>query len=76
MEPNLDNPQVFDFDVGCLVKSPCRDCPMKADLPQCVMGCGLLQQVQSVLASGISSTRSQTYYTIHMPSRAFPAVLD
>ena len=76
MERSPDTSQVFDFDVGCLMKSPCRDCPMKGELPQCVKGCGLLNQIQAVLASGVSSTRAQTYYTVHMPSWEYPSVLD
>ena len=75
MERSFDTSQVFDFDVGCLMKSPCRDCPMKDDLPQCVKGCGLLRQIQTVLSSGVSSTRPQTYYTVHIPSREYPSVL-
>jgi len=75
MKRSPDTSQLFDFDVGCLMKSPCRDCPMKGDLPQCVKGCGLLNQIQAVLSSGVSSTRTQTYYTVHIPSREYPSVL-
>jgi len=74
MNRSPDTSQIFDFDVGYLMKSPCRGCPMKDDLPQCVKGCGLLKQIQVVLSSGVSSTRGQTYYTIHMPPRDFPPV--
>lgn len=62
MKRSIDHLQLFDFDVGCLTKNPFRNFPMKADLPQCVEDCGLLKQIQSVLAVGVASTRSQMYY--------------
>ena len=76
MNRRLDISHLFDFEVGCLMKSPCRGCPMKEDLPQCVKGCGLLEQIQSFLSSGVSCTRGQMSYTIHMSSREFPSILD
>ncbi|MCF8077824.1 MAG: hypothetical protein K9K88_00950 [Desulfobacterales bacterium] len=48
----------FDFDIGTLVKSPCRDCPDRSDIPDCVETCKLIDHVQRVLATSISSTRT------------------
>ena len=46
---------VFDFEVGTLVQSPCRMCPMRAMLPGCSADCALLAQIQALLADTISS---------------------
>ncbi len=62
-----DTTQVFDFDVGCLRKSPCRDCFRKDALPECAASCELLKQIQSVLSSSVSCTRTQMFYSIHIP---------
>ncbi len=76
MKRKRDITQLFDFDVGCLMKSPCRDCPMKDDLPQCMEECNLLNQIQALLSSGVSSTRDQTYYSVHMTSRDSSSALE
>ena len=58
----------FDFDIGTLVKSPCRDCPSRANIPECVETCKLIDHVQRMLAAGISSTRTYSAseaYTLH-----------
>ena len=44
----------FDFDIGYLVKSPCRDC-MTNNLPDCIQGCDILDKIQTVLADSIPS---------------------
>ena len=76
MKQSPDKSRVFDFDVGCLMKSPCRNCPKKGELPQCVTGCGLLDRIQTILSKGVSSTRVQTVYTLYRPSGEYPSVLD
>lgn len=48
----------FDFDIGYLVKSPCRECPCRGEIPACVDACKLIDRVQRLLAAGISSTRN------------------
>lgn len=48
----------FDFDIGYLVKSPCRDCSRRTDFPGCMALCTLIDHVQRLLAAGISSSRS------------------
>ena len=48
----------FDFDIGYLVKSPCRNCPDRVNFPGCMSSCALLDQVQRKLSAGISSCRS------------------
>lgn len=48
----------FDFDVGYLVKSPCKGCVSHRNFPNCMDGCDLLDRVQSALSDSISSVHS------------------
>jgi hypothetical protein len=48
----------FDFDIGYLVKSPCRDCTTRGNLPDCIQGCDILDKIQTVLADSIPSEAS------------------
>ena len=48
----------FDFEIGTLVQSPCKFCEMRPLLPDCATSCELLSQIQTTLASGISSGNS------------------
>ena len=47
----------FDFDIGYLVKSPCRCCEQHEDLPHCSRACHLLDRVRGILVDSISCTR-------------------
>ena len=47
----------FDFEVGYLIKSPCRECQNGNHLPGCADGCDVLEKIQTLLAEGISCTR-------------------
>ena len=58
MDQRLSETHSFDFDIGYLVKSPCRDCVTREDLPDCFQGCEILDQIQSVLADSIPSETS------------------
>ncbi len=58
MDQRLSDTHSFDFDIGYLVKSPCRDCVSREDLPTCVEGCEILDQIQTVLADSIPSESS------------------
>ena len=58
MDQRLSERNSFDFDIGYLVKSPCRDCTSREDLPCCIEGCEILDQIQSVLADSIPSETS------------------
>ncbi|MCP4353667.1 MAG: hypothetical protein GY795_50110 [Desulfobacterales bacterium] len=40
----------FDFEVGNLIKSPCKECIRRNDFPECVETCEMLDEVQTVLA--------------------------
>ncbi len=58
MDQRLSENHSFDFEIGYLVKSPCRDCVSREDLPTCVEGCEILDQIQTVLADSIPSETS------------------
>lgn len=47
----------FDFEVGYLIKSPCRECRDGNRLPGCADDCVVLEKIQTLLAEGISCTR-------------------
>jgi hypothetical protein len=48
----------FDFEVGTLLESPCRNCEMRSMLPYCRDHCQLLLDIQTILADAISSGHS------------------
>jgi hypothetical protein len=58
MDQRLSERNSFDFDIGYLVKSPCRDCASREELPNCVEGCETLDQIQTILADCIPSETS------------------
>lgn len=65
--------QNFDFNIGHLVKSPCKACPTRADFPGCMEECELLDQIQTVLSDSISSANNYSVMeTFDVPS----SVLD
>jgi len=47
----------FDFEVGYLIKSPCRECQSDSRLPGCADDCVVLEKIQTILAESISCTR-------------------
>jgi len=53
-----DDNHNFDFNIGHLVKSPCKACPTRADFPGCMDDCELLDQIQTVLSDSISSANN------------------
>jgi hypothetical protein len=50
--------QKFDYDIGYLVKSPCRDCGTYGRFPDCMDRCSVLDRVQSVLSDSLSSVHN------------------
>jgi hypothetical protein len=48
----------FDFEIGHLIKSPCKDCFTRHQFPRCIQACAILDSIQTHLAQGISSTRN------------------
>ena len=54
MKKKAKKRDIFDFELGYMVKSPCVECPQKQDAPACYDNCPLLDQIREVLARGIS----------------------
>ena len=52
------NRDMFDFEIGYLIKSPCLTCENKSRLPICHTDCLILDKIQTMLARGISSQSS------------------
>jgi len=50
--------QKFDYDMGYLVKSPCRDCGTYAKFPECMDRCAVLDRVQTALSDSLSSVHN------------------
>ncbi len=54
---NTKYTKIFDFEVGHLIKSPCKNCRHYGIFPRCVEACSLLDKIQDLLAMVVSSTR-------------------
>lgn len=48
----------FDFNVGYLVKSPCKECATRDAFPGCMEDCNILEQIQSALSDSMSSANN------------------
>lgn len=48
----------FDFDIGYLVKSPCRDCDQRDLFPGCDESCRTLDKIHSMLCDSISCSKN------------------
>jgi len=49
----------FDFEIGYLVKSPCRECMERKKLPKCIDGCGDIDRIQAILAETVSCSKNR-----------------
>ncbi len=47
----------FDFEIGYLVKSPCKTCNLLKTFPKCADTCSLLDEIHSLLVEAVSCTR-------------------
>ncbi len=63
----------FDFNIGHLVKSPCKACPTWEIFPDCMEDCEILDQIQTVLSDSISSANN---YSASEPFEVPSQVLD
>jgi hypothetical protein len=48
----------FDFEVGYLIKSPCKECNKRKNFPKCAEDCSALDKIQTILSEVRSCTRS------------------
>ncbi len=54
MVKNSANHNKFDFDIGHITRSPCRDCDLKNHLPDCSENCQKLHRLQTLLIGCVS----------------------
>lgn len=47
----------FDFDIGYLVKSPCRDCEERDLFPNCLDECSIIDRIHEVLSECVTSSK-------------------
>ena len=47
----------FDFDVGYLIKSPCKQCDTLEYFPGCSATCDLLDQIHAILSEAVSCSK-------------------
>jgi hypothetical protein len=47
----------FDFEIGYLIKSPCKECKNRNTFPKCADNCEMLDRIQTILSEGMSCTR-------------------
>ncbi len=47
----------FDFEIGYLTKSPCKNCARKKDIPGCIDACDMLDKIHTVLLEAVSCSR-------------------
>jgi hypothetical protein len=48
----------FDFEVGFLAKSPCRECENRKDFPKCADTCATLDRIHEVLSHTVSCAKA------------------
>lgn len=53
-KPNRPPRYRFDFEIGHLVKSPCRGCEERDDFPHCIDRCKTLDRIHWALAESVS----------------------
>jgi len=50
----------YYFDIGYLVKSPCRNCEKASSLPGCMPQCKTLKEVQKILSLAMNSSNQSS----------------
>ncbi len=77
MELRLSDPNSFDFEIGYLIKSPCKDCNTRKHLPECIEDCELLYQIQMILAYSIPSEKSISAFEAYdVPNTVLEQILE
>ncbi|MEJ2158370.1 MAG: hypothetical protein P8X96_23845 [Desulfobacteraceae bacterium] len=59
----------FDFDIGHLKKSPCKNCLHRSLFPGCADTCEILDRIQTRLARSIATTHTHSPlepYTVYL----------
>jgi len=47
----------FDFEIGYLVKSPCKECEQRPLFPKCINECRILDAIHTAMAESVSCSR-------------------
>ena len=47
----------FDFDVGYLIKSPCKQCDNLEFFPACIDTCDVLEHIHTILSEAVSCSK-------------------
>ena len=47
----------FDFEIGYLTESPCRECEKRKDFPDCIDDCNKLDKIHTILCEAISCSK-------------------
>lgn len=47
----------FDFEIGYLSKSPCKECALRRDFPGCENDCQTLDKIHTILSEVVSCSR-------------------
>ena len=47
----------LDFEVGHLVKSPCKGCDCRNIFPKCIKNCDIIDKIQTRLSESMSCAR-------------------
>lgn len=55
--PNNPNRLRFDFEIGHLVRSPCKGCTDRPAFPGCIDSCLNLDRLHEILSHGVSCAR-------------------
>jgi hypothetical protein len=75
MELKLSGTKNYNSEIGYLVKSPCKDCGIREDLPECIQGCEILGQIQTILAHSIPSEKNiSEFETYDVPTEVLEQI--
>lgn len=55
--PHINAKYRFDFEIGYLTKSPCKECVDRRDFPGCEDDCRILDKIHAVLSEVVSCSR-------------------
>ena len=69
MAAKLIREKKFDLDSGYITKSPCRNCSLKNQLPECSNNCKKLIQLQRLLTGTVSCSNNLSEYETYSLSQ-------
>ena len=47
----------FDFEIGYLTKSPCKECDKRDNFPECMESCKKLDEIHDILSKAVSCSK-------------------